>query len=74
MTTAEFVPQAWINDYAVECDAEGPRTWDIGNLTEDEIRKLDEDSYTRDELRFHPNAPAWVRDWTGPFEVYVYNT
>lgn len=25
---ATFAPQAWINDYAVEVDAEGPQEWD----------------------------------------------
>ena len=71
-TIAEFLPQAWIKDDAVEVDAEGPRTWEIGDLTKQQIGLLHLDSETRDNLRFHPNAPQWVRDWDGPFEIYVY--
>lgn len=71
-TIAEFKPQAWIDDDAVEVDAEGDRTWSIGNLTEAQIDALHLDSEARDNLRFHSNAPKWVRDWAGPFEVYVY--
>jgi hypothetical protein len=26
-------------------------------------------SHETDQLRDHPNAPAWVKDWDGPFEV-----
>lgn len=26
--TAHFTPEAWVNDYAVTVDAEGPQTWD----------------------------------------------
>lgn len=69
---AEFVPQVWINDYAVECDAEGERVWSIGEQTDERLRELLSDSYERDELRFHANAPQWVKDWAGPFEIYVY--
>lgn len=71
-TIAEFKPQAWIDDDAVEVDAEGDRTWEIDSLTQQQIEALGLDSETRDNLRFHPNAPQWVRDWDGPFEIYVY--
>ncbi len=69
---AEFLPQAWINSLAVECDAEGPRVWDIGPLSYHERETLDVDSETRDALRFHLNAPQWVKDWNGPFEIYLF--
>lgn len=62
---ATFHPQAWVNDYAVPADAEGPTTWDVGS-DGDGMR---DDTYESDNLRFHPNAPEWVRDWCGPFYI-----
>lgn len=61
-----FRPQAWINDYA--CDVDVPegtdRTWEM------EVEELPPPhSYESDELRWSPNAPDWVVDHSGPFEV-----
>lgn len=74
--TARFQPQAWINDYAVNVDCEGPDTWDvteyIQSLTESERRDvMRADDYPSDCLRDLSNAPQWVRGWTGPFYVEV---
>ena len=69
---AEFVPQAWVNDYAVECDAQGPRDWELGPMTKKQVEELSLDSYERDALRFHDNAPQWVKEWAGPFEIYIF--
>lgn len=33
-----FVPEAWVNDYAVEADAEGPRMWDVTGLVLSRVR------------------------------------
>lgn len=63
-----FVPQAWVNDSAIECDHQGGNEWivfpdEVGpeaNLSRDEGRDFLKDSRW---------APAWVRDWSGPFEV-----
>lgn len=65
MRIATFTPQAWINDCAVEVDAEGPRTWP---LDDDELPDNPEpDTYQSDAARFSRHAPAWVREWSGPF-------
>lgn len=64
--TVEFVPQAWINDYAYNVDPEGPTTWEVP------VKKLigiRPDSYESDELREMRSAPKWVREWSGPFYV-----
>jgi hypothetical protein len=67
MATATFHPQAWINDYAIDVDAEGETTW----MVDDSALALTADSYESDELRFADNAPQWVKDWSGPFYVSV---
>ena len=67
MPKAIFHPQAWLNDYAIEVDALGPTTWEVGDVPDD----MEDDSYPSDDLRFHANAPAWVQDWSGPFWVEI---
>jgi len=66
---AKFVPQMWINDDAVSVDALGDTTWEIG----DEIVALAKRSAIRgsdwDYIREDDNAPQWVQDYPGPFEV-----
>lgn len=64
---AEFTPQAWVGDYAVEVDPEGPRDWSPS--IEVRVNDLGLDVY--DELKSDPSAPEWVREWTGPFSIYV---
>lgn len=70
-----FIPQAWQNDYAIEVDPEGETQWEVTLLEMVELTdytdpdKLKEDDYARDELRHTKEAPQWVRDWAGPFEV-----
>ncbi len=72
---AEFVPQAWINDYAVEVDAEGETEWDVTDhilaMGREKALSLRDDDYPTDDLRNLPNAPRWVREWSGPFVVRV---
>lgn len=67
---ARFVPQAWVRDYAVEVDPYGPTTWDVTDqivaMGEYAALALVDDQYATDDLRNHPNAPQWVKDWTGP--------
>jgi hypothetical protein len=64
-----FHPQAWINDYAVEVDPEGPVEWAMPWPDDAPIPK--DDRYESDDLRTHENAPEWVRQWQGPFYVEV---
>ncbi|MCA3267717.1 MAG: hypothetical protein ING19_16780 [Azospirillum sp.] len=73
---ARFTPQAWIRDYAVEVDREGPDTWDataylLSSFENAKIRCMHDNNYASDDLHLDPNAPAWIRDWHGPFEVEV---
>jgi hypothetical protein len=73
---ATFVPQAWVGDYAMTVDPEGPTTWDVTdyllrNYSPDEIRAIVDDDYPSDNLRIAETAPPWVRDWSGPFYVQV---
>ena len=67
MATAIFHPQAWQNDYAIEVDPEGEIAFSVGEVSE----TIEDDTYESDELRSHPNAPEWVKDWTGPFYIEI---
>jgi hypothetical protein len=69
MTKIRFVAQAWINNYAVECDPEGPTTFLVPDS--DVTAKMHDDAGARDDLRAHDNAPEWVREWSGPFECEI---
>lgn len=77
MTTqarATFVPQAWVRDYAITVDAEGDTKWVITfeGLTADEREAILRRGHDRDDLlKGDPAAPEWVREWSGPFEIYV---
>lgn len=72
-----FTPQAWVNDWAIEADAEGPTEWPVYR---EEIQALiawgatlaqllTPDTNESDELRSSRHAPRWVRDWSGPYYV-----
>ncbi|BCM87789.1 hypothetical protein [Methylobacterium indicum] len=75
--TAYFVPQAWVNDYAVEVDPEGETEFDVAPELRAMGRKnamnLDREHQLRDDLRYAAAAPQWVKDWSGPFEVLLRN-
>jgi len=62
MTTVRFHPQAWINDYAVDVDPEGPTDFDVSDSWKDT---------DLDDLIFSPNCPAWARNWNGPFRIEI---
>lgn len=68
-----FVPEAWVNDYAVVVDPEGGCEWTVARKLFLENFPSEDDwnerNQVRDDMRFEGTAPAWVRDWTGPFEV-----
>jgi hypothetical protein len=74
---AEFVPQAWVRDYAIEVDPEGPTEWDVTEtiiaMGRDEALAMVDDDYPSDNLRDSPDAPKWIRDWSGPFYVRIQN-
>lgn len=61
--TASFRPQLWQNDYAVPVDPQGETDWKVY------AHELEPGEDVLDYLRHSRNAPEWVRDWSGPFEV-----
>lgn len=82
--TARFTPQAWVRDYAIDVDPEGETEWDVtaevvadpkywaglglaGFVSDGTDEVVDND----DSLKADPNAPEWVRAWTGPFIIEV---
>lgn len=73
---AEFSPQAWVNDYAMSVDPQGPTAWDATEFVQQAApewvrRTLERGNDHDDILRTDPNAPEWVREWSGPFETYL---
>jgi hypothetical protein len=72
---ATFTPQAWVNDYAMSVDPNGPTTADltdhIAAMGEAAMRELRDDDYDTDDLRHAPGAPAWWAEWSGPFYIAV---
>ena len=66
---AKFIPQMWVNDTAMDVEAFGDTTWNI----DDEIVALARRSANRgadwDFIREDDNAPRWIQEWPGPFEV-----
>jgi hypothetical protein len=60
---ATFRPQAWIRDYAHDVDPEGETEWVINGSD------LEPDQSDLDYLQTSRNAPTWVKDWAGPFEI-----
>lgn len=71
--TAHFTPQAWVNDYAIDVDLEGPDTFDVTDeINTDHDGIIPDDDYDLDDLHLAKAAPAWVREWSGPFYVRVH--
>ena len=73
---ATFQPQAWVKDQAIDVDAEGETSWDcsayLSRRVADRLPQVEEalagQGEWRDEsdvLRNDPNAPQWVREWSG---------
>ena len=83
LLTARFTPEAWVRDNAVEVDPEGDVEWDVTEMfyslpadfrivsevaaMGDHDDVLDNDDVLKDD----PNAPAWIRNWHGPFSIHV---
>lgn len=64
--TVTFVPQAWVNNYAVEVDPQGPVSWEVPAA---KVQGIEPDSYESDALRECDSAPEWVKEWSGPFYI-----
>jgi hypothetical protein len=61
--SASFNPQAWLRDMAFSIEPQGDTDWDIHPY------ELRADQHDQDYLKYSMNAPQWVRDHSGPFEV-----
>lgn len=69
---ARFIPQQWQNDFATTVNVEAECEWDVTPgwyASEFPEGPPERHSYESDRLRDDPAAPAWVREWPGPFEV-----
>ena len=67
-TRVRFNPQMWDGDNAIPVDIDGREDeWDVGEIDP----AIQSHTYESDDLRYHPNAPDWVRDWSGPFEIDI---
>lgn len=67
-----FDPQAWVNDYAMSIDPEGPTEWEV---SEAGLREINSYNDPADALAYETwflvcdNAPQWVKEHRGPFYV-----
>lgn len=72
---AAFIPQSWIDDYAVAIDPQGPATFDVTAeivaMGRDAALKLRDDTDPTDALRHAATCPQWIKDWNGPFIIEV---
>lgn len=71
---AEFHPQMWQGDYAMDADP-GMTKFDITDQIEamgqEKALALEDSSYESDVLREGLNVESWIREWSGPFYVRV---
>lgn len=72
---AIFHPQVWIEDSACAADAEGATEFDVTEtvlaMGKEAALALKDDRYSTDDLRNDSNAPAWIKNWSGPFWIEV---
>jgi len=71
--TVRFIPQAWVKNHALDADPAGPTTFAVPVLDaqDPEGNWLPGHDDASDVLREHDNAPAWIRNWSGPFDVEI---
>lgn len=83
--TAHFTPEAWACDEAIEVDPAGPQEWDctawaamhLAYVTQaasrdgGDLHSAHGITDTDDVFLADPAAPAWVRDWHGPFTIRI---
>lgn len=67
---ADFQPQAWVHDNAMSVDPQGDTSWRL--VLADYERPHGNIFDYLDHLKGSVNAPRWVSDWTGPFEIKVW--
>lgn len=68
---AKFIPQAWINDYAVEVDdghCEFDITDQINAMPREEALNIEDDSHDADNL-WYDNPASGTNPHSGPFYI-----
>ena len=72
---AKFIPQAWINNSAVDVDTEGETTQNVTdyviNLSKNNRLLIKDNHDSSDNLKNNTNAPEWIKNWNGPFYIEV---
>ena len=73
---AHFFPQVWEDaDEDLTLPDEKSVQFDVTeyilSLPQQKALAIEDDQYESDELRGLPDAPQWVKDWTGPFRIEV---
>lgn len=72
---ATFIPQAWVNDHAIEVDAEGDTVFDVTYLIlamgKEKALLIKDGRDSSDDLLRAETTPAWIRKWQGPFRIEV---
>lgn len=80
---ATFEPQAWINDNVVFVDPPGPTQWDCTEFIKEEFDEqqvnetIERNGFMLDcdDVLVNDNdAPAWIREWNGPFTITITKT
>lgn len=69
MVVVTFHPQRWggrKGDICLDADPQGPPTFEV---TRFDVMHKTPRSGSADELKYHRNAPKWIREWDGPFEI-----
>lgn len=64
--TVTFQPQAWVNDNAIDVDAEGPTTFTAPKALLEQHQSHDL-KYDLEVYQDLPNLPEWIRNWDGPY-------
>lgn len=71
--TAIFVPQAWMDDNAVDVDPEGETTFDITpeveSMGKERALAIKDNTDASDVFQYAAHAPKWIKHWSGPFYI-----
>ena len=77
-----FKAQEWVGDEAAEVEFDDPAchyfTLEIDEVAKTigvPVEEIDEDTNLStvegDNLKFSPNAPEWIQNYDGPFEISI---
>jgi DNA-binding HxlR family transcriptional regulator len=71
--TVRFIAQAWVKNNAIAVDAAGPTTFEVPAAAAQDAggNWLPDHDHSSDVLREHDNAPEWIRNWSGPYDLEI---